>query len=161
DAELPELRAARAEDCPTVSERSNDLAADARRDERRVVARLDREGVDRERVGLRRILCDAPVGVLGPPEPEGVPGDDHGFVQGAELLGLLSEARILEPSRHPREVRGERWPDGAGVLGAFPRAAERGALEVGAIAAPAQERGDRDEGEQEDRNDATEGALGR
>ena len=62
-------------------ERADDLVSDARGDERRVVARLHSERVDRERERARRLVHDPAVGVLGLAEPQGVAGDHDGFVE--------------------------------------------------------------------------------
>jgi hypothetical protein len=88
------------------AERPNDLGTGAGGDERRVVAGLDRERVDRERVGARRTIDHVALGVLGLLEPQRVPGDHHDPVERVDPLDRGSEPRQLEAAGDPRDVVG-------------------------------------------------------
>ena len=114
-ARRPEHRFARAQ-------RARDLVADVLGHERRVRRRIDREGVDRDRVGRRGPIDDLPVAVVGGGHPPGVAGDhDRGperrgrrrlrLDAGWERAGDPCEPRV----RHPR--RGIGAAGGSGLRG--------------------------------------------
>ena len=73
--QVAEPRARRPEHRLARAQRARDLVADVLGHERRVRRRVDREGVDRDRVGRRRPIDDLPVAVVGGGHPPGVAGD--------------------------------------------------------------------------------------